>query len=310
MNLENPRIVGHLGDTIYFHSACFLLPSEQLGVFFSTNTSTGMSASFSLLKDFLRRFAREIKGSVLAARRPLPSAAYLSQFAGSFATNRRSESDLTKLVSLGMRVGVRLGERAGELQIYDFFQGNYIPHVEVEPDIFQEVDGTGRWIFLRDAQKRVVGVFGNGFPVMVFVRSPWYEAVALHLVIVVLFLLCLLVGIFARPTGIWGWLFAKSRLAGEERVAGLFGSGVLFGYLVFFLAAIATFSDDFIFEMPRRWVFVLPYLPMLLNVGMVYYAVSAWRRGLFGWMGRGFYTLFALSAVAFGWFLAYWKILA
>lgn len=310
INRQNPRIIGHLGDTIYFHSACFLVPSEQLGVFFSTNTSTGMMASFSLATAFLKRFARSIEGRALAARRPVPSKEYLSQFAGVFATNRRSESDMTKLAGLGMRVEARVSETVGQLEIFDFLQGKQIKHIEVEPDVFQEVEGLGRWIFLRNKQKQVVGLFGNGFPVMTFVRPPWYESTLLNVGIVVLFLLCLLMGLFARPTGIWGWLMAKSRLQGEERTAGLFGLGVLVGYILFFLSILATISDDFIFEIPRRWVFWLPYLPMLLTIGMLYYAVLVWRWSLFGWIGRGFYTLFAVSASAFGWFLMYWKIVA
>lgn len=310
VNQASPRVIGHLGDTIYFHSVCVIFPQQQLGFFFSTNTSTGMKASFSLLQKFLARFTREVKGKTLAAKRSVPSASYLSQFTGSFTTNRRAESDMTKLVGLGTRTEVKLGEKPGQLEIFDFFKWKMVPHVEVEPDVFQEVDGSGRWVFLRDKKKKVYGVFGNLLPVMIFVRPPWYESLPLQIAILICFVFFLLLGLFARPIGFFTWFFTKSRPEGEERIAGLLGVGVLLGYLGFFVAGFFSASEDFIFEMPSRWPFLMLYLPILLSLGMVYFSVRSWTKGSWGILGRLFYTFFVVSMLAFAWFLSYWRVLA
>src|SRR5205085_12534314 len=51
------RIVGHGGDTRWFHSDLALVPSERLGVFVSYNTASGGGVSFGpFLNQFLDHY--------------------------------------------------------------------------------------------------------------------------------------------------------------------------------------------------------------------------------------------------------------
>ncbi|MBL8989515.1 MAG: beta-lactamase family protein, partial [Gemmatimonadetes bacterium] len=54
------RLIGHGGDTQWFHSDLALIPSENVGLFISTNTSTGSAISFQpFLKAFLDHYYPE-----------------------------------------------------------------------------------------------------------------------------------------------------------------------------------------------------------------------------------------------------------
>src|SRR5262249_62293069 len=51
------RIIGHGGDTQWFHTDLALIPDEKLGVFVSYNTNTGGELSFSpFLTQFLDHY--------------------------------------------------------------------------------------------------------------------------------------------------------------------------------------------------------------------------------------------------------------
>jgi len=54
---------------------------------------------------------------------------------------------------------------------------------------------------------------------------------------------------------------------------------------------------------------VLPLAATVLSVGLVYYAVHAWRAPLYGLFGRLHYTLVVLAVFTYIGHLYYWNLL-
>ena len=156
---QQPRVLGHFGDTIFFHSLYMLFPAQKMGVFFSTNTDTGMRAYWALKVAFMKRFFPGKTGRQLATKKL--SDAQLKEYIGHYSSNRRSASDATKIMGLFTRTVVTKGKQSGELKILDFMSFRMIPAVMVAPDVFQDANGSLRWVFLRNKQGRVYGVFGK-----------------------------------------------------------------------------------------------------------------------------------------------------
>ena len=81
-----------------------------------------------------------------------------------------------------------------------------------------------------------------------------------------------------------------------------------------FLVGIALWSMDLLAPMfgvslITRLVLGLGVLAAVLTVGALVYTVLAWKDGYWGVIGRAYYTLVTLAAVAFVWFLNYWNLL-
>ncbi len=53
----------------------------------------------------------------------------------------------------------------------------------------------------------------------------------------------------------------------------------------------------------------LGVLSSVLTIGAMVYAVLAWKNGFWGVVSRAYYSLVAVAAVAFVWFLNYWNML-
>lgn len=92
------RIISHGGDTIAFHSALYLIPSEKLGFFVSYNSAgrDNTSPRAGLWLSFLDRYYPHV---------PPPAAALKDKsigeaVAGQYITTRRAESTLLRMMSI------------------------------------------------------------------------------------------------------------------------------------------------------------------------------------------------------------------
>src|SRR5438045_3212809 len=82
------RIIGHGGDTQWFHTDLALVPDEKLGVFVSYNTSTGGELSFGpFLAEFLDHYYTTPATTVAL---PADAAKEAARVAGEYEFNRRS----------------------------------------------------------------------------------------------------------------------------------------------------------------------------------------------------------------------------
>src|SRR5262245_13510021 len=156
MELERhgQRLVGHGGDTMWFHSLMVLIPERQVGLFVSYNTKTSGGAREDLLDAFLRRYfsdddppriksgedfrerAKKLVGEYVLTRRSHTTVAKLGALMGVFDVSMNDDDTLT----------ISIGGRAGRF-------------VEVEPYVFRELDGPDRFVFQEDQDGKVRYLF-------------------------------------------------------------------------------------------------------------------------------------------------------
>ncbi|MFW9853070.1 MAG: serine hydrolase domain-containing protein [Candidatus Thorarchaeota archaeon] len=92
LDIYDKHIIGHGGDTIFFHSRMALFPDDDLGVFISYNSQNGVSAKSEFFDVFLSRYF-PFAGSAVT-----PMEGYskgLKKFSGQYVTTRRFYSDKT-----------------------------------------------------------------------------------------------------------------------------------------------------------------------------------------------------------------------
>lgn len=311
------RIIGHAGDTEYFHSDLHLIPDAGLGFFISYNSAGKgeIRAREAVWHAFLDRYYPYKPPAAVAQPHAAEDA---QQVAGRYIISRRSQTTILKVLNvLGeSKVSANSGQRI-TLDALKDLNGQPEKLEEIAPLMFRAVDGQDRVGFKRDDSGNLVLV--TDFPVFVFQRSPWYENSSLDLPLlvsaIVVFVLTLLVwptaALLRRHYG------QKLNLTSQQRRVRLFARlACLFNLL--FLGGLLEFftmsEKDIGLLSPRfnpllRSIQLLGWIGVLGTLAALYNALQSWRdqsRWLWSKLGD---SLVALACVSFVWFVYIWNML-
>lgn len=174
MDVYGKHVIGHGGDTIFFHSRMSLFPDDDLGVFISYNSQNGIPAKSEFFDIFISRYF-PYAGSVVT-----PMEGYnkgLMKFSGHYVTTRRFYSDKTiNLVESNttfiykerdfMESGFDVKIRKGLLQISGLED---ISFIQTNPNFFEESTGQldFKIFFLNNSKGQITNFYSNFVPSIV-----------------------------------------------------------------------------------------------------------------------------------------------
>ena len=176
-NINGREVIGHLGDTSYFHTSLHLFLKENVGFYVSFNSvgKSGAAGSLrtALFDDFADRYfpASDSPTQVDAKT----AAAHAAMMVGHWANSRGSQSNFLAVVGFIGQTKVSVGPK-GEL-VTPFNALNDKPRhwVEIAPFLWREPDGHER-LAAQVANGKVVRFSIDELsPFMVFDRVPWYQ---------------------------------------------------------------------------------------------------------------------------------------
>ena len=162
------RIIGHGGDTQWFHSDLHLLLDSNVGFFVSYNSAGRHegSARTVLFDKFMNRYFPL----------PLPNEPTLSTaaqdartVAGSYKISRRFETNILGVTTLLGETKIVADPKDNTIYIDDFFKdlnGQPKHYREVAPLVFRALDGPEKVVFQKDAEGRRIAFID--YPFMVF----------------------------------------------------------------------------------------------------------------------------------------------
>jgi CubicO group peptidase (beta-lactamase class C family) len=313
MELERhgQRLVGHGGDTMWFHSLMVLIPERQVGLFVSYNTDSSGGAREDLLDAFLRRYfpdedpprvkpvsdfrerAQKLAGEYVLTRYSHTTVAKLGALMGVFDVSVNDDDTLT----------ISIGSRSGR-------------YVEVEPYVFRELDGPNRFVFQEDKDGKIRYLFMADLPIVAAERREWYERSLTH---IGLFAGCL--AIFVTALFFWPVIAFSVRGLSSPNIRRTWFSAILsiLGWLlsaaclgfVGVLAFALKDPDEIVFGLTpflKNLLALTPALAILTAIAVLA-CLIAWLKGYWRFTGRVHYTLVALAGVGFTWFLYYWNLL-
>jgi CubicO group peptidase (beta-lactamase class C family) len=317
-NLNGHRIIGHGGDTIYFHSELGLVLDAGTGLFVSYNSAGkgNLGDRSVLFEKFMDRYFPAPKPEQPA----LASAAHdAKEVAGTYRSSRRPETTVLSMESAFDQVKVNANSD-GTITINGLGDlGSEFKNMrEVAPQVFHSPKDDSRVAFARDASGQPVLCLD--FPVFVFQRVPWYKNVSLNRVLffgsLTIFVLAL---VFWPLAAILRWHYGRVLdLTPGERKARTFarivclidatfiGAWVLFGAQA--EQHLSLLSDSF-----DPWMRLMQIAGLIGIIGMlpvIHHALRAWRnRQRWFWSKVG-ETAIALACVALTWFVFNWHLLA
>ena len=301
------RLIGHGGDTQWFHSDMMLLPSENTGIFVSYNTDRGGQLSFG---PFVEAFLDHYYPA------PTPVVAFPSdaveearRVAGVYQANRMSYTTWQKAAALagGTTVGA---DKDGALLIGS--SGELERYVPVGPLLYREALGHEMVSFKADSSGQVDHAFMSNAPMMAFIKVPWYGAPKLHLFILglatVVFVGVIVAGARRLFRRWFGDPLPGDAMPGRGFLVGLALANVAFvvalGILISNIEALLLGSGT-----GMKVALVFPVIGAILTIVALVVAVLQWRKGTGTKSFRIRYDIVVALALLFMWSLNYWNLL-
>jgi CubicO group peptidase (beta-lactamase class C family) len=332
------RIIGHGGDTYYFHSDLHLILDAGLGFFVSYN-SAGKgedSARTELWQKFLDRYFPYSPG---APGRVSNTAQDARMVSGLYMSSRRAQGNLLEATSMMGEIKV-FTNSDGTISVSELkdFNGQPKKLREISPLVYRDVNGQDKVAFKQDPNGRLY--FAMDWPFMIFQRVGWVQSKVFNY-----FLLGLSSGVLLLTLILWpvAWFVRRHYayrldLTPREKRLRIAIRIVCAIDLIFLITLVILLSS---LESPGAfnshldpWIHLLQivgWLGVLGTIVVIYNAVRVWRvatspsRVLVGagtgpvpasvpnqsssiW-GRIFATLIALACIGLTWFFIYWNLL-
>jgi len=240
-------IIGHGGDTQWFHSDLHLILDQNVGLFISLNSAGNESLVTSVRREFFDGIMDRYFPAPPSTTAPaLPSAkADAEKIAGLYYLSRRSHSNFAVVASVAQQIPVR-ANTDGTISVPALVDKNGIARKfrEIAPNRWHEVNGPNVFVVVKDGE-RVRYVTSDIFPqIFVLHRVPFFSSIywvgallgasALMLLLTVVFwpVKAILRWRYSRPLDFAGRELVYYRLA---RVAVLIDVLFLAGWMTFFL---------------------------------------------------------------------------
>ncbi|HSM56845.1 MAG TPA: serine hydrolase [Candidatus Sulfomarinibacteraceae bacterium] len=316
--VQGVKTVGHGGDTIYFHSELVLLPDEDVGLFVSTNTDRGVFARFHLTEAFLQRYFVDAE-----PQKPQPPEDFTQRagvYTGTYYPARMNFATVEKISALIQPLQVQATEE-GLLMVSGLLGPEPTYWVEHSDNMFVPASENlpqGSVLLFQPEEEGEEAIEYAFFQQSAYIKQPAHASPAVHYGIIGTSVLFFLAMIIAVPTSYL--IHRRYRREAPQAISPTpLGAHLarwvawIFALLniAFLLIFIITVSDmnNLVFGLPPylQALLITPWISVLLVLAVAASAVLTWLRRYWTVWGRIFYTLFALVAVAYLWFLWFWN---
>jgi len=304
------RIIGHAGDTLYFHSDLHLIPDAGVGFFVSHNSlgSGNPLPRTTLWEMFLDRYFPYTAPATPTLDSAKEDATAVS---GSYILSRRSETSFLKAATLiGEFTVSPVGDGMIEVAQLTGPNGKLKRWREVAPMTFLETNGRDKLIFKPDQNGRMQAIVP--YPFFVGQRVGLFENKKILLPVIGISLLIMLLTLVLWPLA---WFVRrhhghKLELTPIERRLRL-AVRIVFALVLFFMAAMtglvvyASTHIWFLSDRGNTWFHLAQVIGVLGAIGtlvVLYNAIQSWRNREKRIWSKLQATLFVLVCFGFLWF--------
>ncbi len=174
------RLLWHGGSTGLFQSTVVLLPEHNLGFFVGCNRKSAREAGKEFRQAFLDHYFPVSFPDPQPMSGPMKrteNQAHLDRFAGVYKESRWTYTKADKLVYAFARLHEITTASDGTLNLLG------ARYVQVEPLVFQELEGQTTLVFEEDEQGNITRAFYDYDPHKVLIKVAWYETRSFHLAV-------------------------------------------------------------------------------------------------------------------------------
>lgn len=309
------RIIGHGGDTVYFHSDLHLVQEANLGFFVSYNSAGKgqISPRSALWYKFLDRYFPYQPPTIQEPGSAKQDARSLS---GYYMSTRRTQTDFLDFGNAVDQTKV-IPNDDGSLTIEGFkgFNGELKKWREIGPMVFREIDGQDKIAFKKDAENN--WELAISFPAIAFqnvhgLTTQIANEILIGFMIVVLALALLIWPIAAITRNHYGRDLALARDHHRLRLLArlVCALEVLF-FAILFAGLSQADNPAFFSDKTDIWILLWQVLGVIAAAGaliVIYYAVRCWTEKRWIWTNI-FETAIALGCVIFVFLAMRWHMI-
>ena len=308
------RLVGHGGDTQWFHSYLGIDQEHDLTLFVSFGGTGGSPVRSSFTPAFYNAFFPRDEAP------PEPPEDFkdrAGKYAGGYNFWRGNFSKVEKAASVASSIKVMPTEE-GTLIIT--LAGKAKHYTEVGPNLFREsnkdvsiLPGLSPRLlaFQENDQGDITGFVMDGLPFMSLRKLAFYETSNFNFTFLGLSFLIFL-GVLLRRFYQRSMIQSLSADDKSAVKAAVYASASNWLVLVAGVIILSIVKDRFLTEVPFLFKFwlVFPIIATLAGLFLAFRTIGVWRNGLLGgFWSRVRYSLVTLSALFVCWFYWFWNIL-
>lgn len=302
------RVIGHSGEGEPMESMLFLLPGQNVGVFVVYNSMGGSKLTSQHL-GFQRAFFDHYypAPSVQPIQPPVDFTQRADRFVGSYRWARHAYTTFEKYMALFSPTIEIKNPGDGTLLVVT----PWLPRfnvVEASPLYFRQADGPFHIAFREDRQGHIAYLSTDFTPQFDFEKVQWYQTVGFNMPLLLTSLLLLLTVLPVALVRTIRNRHQPSPRAVRIATALIVGISIL---NLLFVAGNVLWGEQLAFGISLAYKITLGLgiLSALLTVATPICCVLAWKDRYWGIVFRVYYTLVAVAAIAFIWFLNQWNLL-
>jgi CubicO group peptidase (beta-lactamase class C family) len=321
-NLNGRRVIGHGGDTMWFHSELSLFLDDGVGLYFGMNSAGKADASIQVRTALLHAFAdRYFPGpQVQGAVDPASARDHAAALAGVYENSRRSQSNFMSALGLVSQMKV-IANPDGTVSVPALrgLDGEPRRWREIAPYVWKDV--AGPWRLAAETRDGRVTRFSMDqiSPIMALEPPPWWRssawltpALLTSLAALILTALLWPVTALARRghTPMLGLEPSDRRAARAARIAAIATVAIVAGW-AFVLGTGVSDLEAFSGRLqPAIAALGLagPVVVALSLAAVVWNAVRAWRRARPAWAARIWSLVLVFSVVVVAWTIVVFRL--
>jgi CubicO group peptidase (beta-lactamase class C family) len=310
------RIIGHGGDTEYFHSDLHLILDANVGFFISYNSAGRheTDARGVLFDMFIDRY---FPYAIPSAPNPADAAGDARLVAGEYISSRRPVTNILSFLGFLSEAKVTPAED-GTITI-DIFKGlNQLPITwqEIGPLLYREKDGQHLVGFTRDSDNRLV--LAMNYPFMVWTKVSLAGNAAINIFLVVFTLAVCLLTLVLWPVSAWLRRHYKHPIVLTQsqrrfRLAIRMVAAIDLVFIVCWLVLVISSSNSnpFVssFDPMLRVMQIVGWLGSLGTLLVFYAVIKTWGSTGEWWLSHLGNLSMSAAALSFSWFLLHWHLL-
>lgn len=313
-DVNGVRLVGHGGDTQYFHSYLGIDKANELTFFVSFASSGGSPIRTLFTSTFYDEF---FPAETVRPEPPEDFKERAGRYAGAYGFWRSNFSKLEK--SLGLAGGVQVAPTEDNTLLI-ILGGNAKQYVEVGKNLFRELDPDISLIagispallaFQEDDEGRITGFVMDGLPFMSLRKLPTYHTGPFNYALLG-FAMLVFSGVVLRR------FFQRAAIRSfvpADRVAvnaAVYAAAANLLVVVSGVIVITIVQDELFSGIPllfKLWL-IVPVVAFAAGLYLLFRNIEVWqRKHLGGVWARIRFTIVALCALFMCWFYYYWNIL-
>jgi CubicO group peptidase (beta-lactamase class C family) len=309
------RIIGHGGDTLYFHSDLHLIHDSNVGFFVSYNSAGKgeVSGRTILFENFLDRYFPYTPSPAAVASAKEDT----QQVAGLYVGSRRGENSFLKITEfLGQAKAFANSDGTLSIDPLKGTNGELKRYEEISPLLYRQVHGQDLIGFHKNSNGLME--FSIDYPFFVFERASMTDNKNFNMAIIVPSLIFLALAVLFWPVGTsirWHYgtkldlTSSERRLRLAVRLVCILDLVFVVGWLIFIsgtneIVNLSRSRDPFLYSLQILGVIgAIGTLLVILN------AFRSWAKtGKWIW-AKLFDVALALACIGFTWFIWHWNLI-